>query len=166
MSKIVLACDQALRMSGYCIFKDNNPAIWDIISPTPKSSDIPIALKSIRRQFREVIKKYKPDTIILEIPMGGNDDSIDNHKTAFILAQVYGVLQELCAEELVNIEGIYASELQRICGIHKRDRASRKAGAVDFVKRKYGIIAPQDCVDAICIGYSWLEMNKPERSAF
>ena len=166
MSKIVLACDQALRMSGYCIFEDGKPMIWDTITPIPKSADVPTALKSIRRQFREVIKKHKPDTVILEIPMGGDENPVDNHKTAFTLAQVYGVLQELCAEELVDIEAIYASEWQKICGIHKRDRASRKAGAVDFVKRKYGITAPQDCVDAICIGYSWLEMNKPERSAF
>lgn len=96
----ILALDQALRQSGYCLFEDGKPVKWGIINPKPKSADVITALISIRRQFREIIRDNKPDIAILEVPMGGDENPVENHQTAFTLAQVYGVLSELLGEEI------------------------------------------------------------------
>lgn len=162
----ILAMDQALRASGWCILEDDKPQKWGVINPQPKSADVQLALVSIRRQFREIFRSNKPDIIVFEVPKGADETTAENHNTAFVLAQVYGVLTELAAEENIPIDNTYAATWQADCGIHKRDRISRKQGAVDFIKKRYNITAPQDSVDAMCIGYSWWLRNKPEVSAF
>lgn len=102
---------------------------------------------------------------IVEVPMGGDENPVNNHKTAFTLAQVYGVLTELLAEENIHTEEMYAATWQNVVGIHKRDRIARKTGAAEYVKKKYNITPEQDIVDAFCIGDAYLK-NNFERSAF
>lgn len=48
----ILAFDQALRQSGYCLFEDGKPVKWGLINPKPKNADVQTALVSLRRQFR------------------------------------------------------------------------------------------------------------------
>lgn len=48
----ILAFDQALRQSGYCLFEDGKPTKWGLINPKPKNADVQTALVSLRRQFR------------------------------------------------------------------------------------------------------------------
>jgi len=57
-----------------------------------------------------------------------------------------------------STEIVSPSSWQNTCRIFKRDRAGRKAGAVEFVKKYYNIEnVEQDAVDAICIGHHFLE---------
>lgn len=76
---------------------------------------------------------------------------------------------ELIYEKNIPMEIISPSSWQFTCGIHKKWRAERKAGARAFVEKKYGLTETdivQDIVDSICIAHHYIETNKPERSAF
>ena len=77
----------------------------------------------------------------------------------------------ICSESqstaMAMVEIISPSSWQNTCGIHKRSRDERKAGARKFVENYYGLSdVIQDVVDSICIGYHYIRENGLERSAF
>lgn len=77
-----------------------------------------------------------------------------------------GVLLELIASKKKKVDIISPSSWQDTCGIHKRSRDERKAGAQKFVKNQYHIDVIQDICDSICIAYHYIIMNELEGSAF
>lgn len=109
--------------------------------------------------------------ILIENPVGGEEDKRsgpeNNWKTMQTLCQVQGVLLEVIAAHRKKVEIISPSSWQNTCGIHKRSRDERKAGARKFVENYYGLKdVIQDVVDSICIGYHYIRENGLERSAF
>lgn len=109
--------------------------------------------------------------ILIENPVGGEEDKRggpeNNWKTMQTLCQVQGVLLEVIAAHRKKVEIISPSSWQNTCGIHKRSRDERKAGARKFVENYYGLFdVIQDVVDSICIGYHYIRENGLERSAF
>lgn len=167
----ILSFDQAANVSGWSYWEDGKPVEWGIVSPIPSSLTGGARLYSLRKQFKALIKKYNPDQILIENPVGGEEDKkagpTANWKTMQVLCQVQGVLLELIDECLKPVEIISPSSWQFTCGIHKRERTLRKAGAVEFVERHYGLKnVEQDVVDSICIAHHYVESNREERSAF
>ena len=126
-------------------------------------------LKSLYDQFIELIQKYNPDMVLIETPVGGDEDhkgAKSNWTTMNILSQVQGVLLlaiETCKKP---VEMVSPSAWQFTTRIHKRDRTSRKIGAREFVEKNYKITnVIQDVCDSICIGYHYIEtIRRKEQS--
>lgn len=173
MSKRILSIDQAANVSGWSYWENDKPVKWGTISPTPASAKEGRRLASLREKFGKLIDEVNPNFILIENPVGGEEDKTsgpeNNWKTMQTLCQVQGVLMELIYEKNIPMEIISPSSWQFTCGIHKRWRAERKAGARAFVEKKYGLTETdivQDIVDSICIAHHYIETSKPERSAF
>ena len=173
--KKILAFDQAARLSGWSYWENDKPIEWGTVEPSPKSLLGEKRLKSLYEQFDSLISKYNPDILLIENPVGGDEDkergqgATSNWKTAQVLFHVQSLLMLLAAQHKVKLEIISPSSWQFTTRIHKRSRAERKAGAREFVEKTYKISnVVQDVCDSICIGYHYIEKERRENevSAF
>ena len=171
--KSALCFDQAARLSGWAYFENEKPIEWGTIEPIPKSATGGARLHSLRSQFGTLIATDNPEIVLIEDPVGGDEDKNQgptaNWMTLKTLAQVQGVLLEIIAKYKKPVEIVSPSSWVFTCRIHKRSRAERKIGAREFVSKEYKIDnVIQDVCDAICIGYHFFETQrrKSEVSAF
>lgn len=168
----MLSIDQAARLSGWSYWENGKPIEWGIIEPSPKNAKDGARLTSLRKQFAALIDKYSPTLIVIEDPVGGEEDKKstgpeNNWKTMQVLCQVQGMLIQLIHEKGKKIDIVSPSSWQFTCGIHKRAREQRKDGARSFVEKAYNLVdVSQDVCDSMCIGYHYIESNKQEVSAF
>ena len=166
MNKL-LSFDQAANVSGWSYWEDKTPKEWGIITPIPKALKGGARLSSLRKQFKELIDKYKPDMVLIENPVGGEEDKQkgpeNNWLTMQTLCQVQGVLLEVINECGKPVEIISPSSWQFTCNIHARDRDARKNGARRFVQNRYNLTEAQvvqDVCDSLCIAFHYLEGGK------
>ncbi len=163
----ILSFDQSANASGWSYWEDDKPVAWGVINPIPKKLRGGERLMSLRGQFEDLLLQYNPDIVLIENPVGGQEDKNKdgpeyNWLTMQTLCQVQGVLLELIAECGKPVEIISPSSWQATCGIHARDRATRKAGAETFVTTKYGIVGEQDIYDSICICFHYISGGKEQ----
>lgn len=152
----ILALDQSSRITGYAIFKDGEL----IDSGTFVTSDdfIPNRLVQIRNKINEIINTYNIDKILLEdIQM---QNQVNNVATYKILAEVLGVLEELCAERNISHEIIHSQTWKSGLLIKGRDRSAQKKNAQNYVINTYNKKVSQDESDAICIGSYYVKQKK------
>lgn len=168
--EVLLAIDQAANASGWALFKGSKLEKYGMIYPTPTTAKGGERLASLWRQFDELISNAAPDIVVIEAPLGGVEDGsgpAQNWRTMAVLFEVFGMLTTLIELKGLPCAVVAASAWQNTCSIFKRDRASRKAGARNFVEKTYGLTqVEQDVCDAICIGSHFIETERTVRSAF
>ena len=133
----LLALDQATRTTGYAVFK--NQQLYKVGTFT--FADNEIAFEDIQLQENRETKVANVDTFQK-------------------LAEVFGVLEELCTEIDMPYQIISASSWKSLCGIKGRDRAAQKKNAQLYIQDKYNIKVAQDACDAICIGEYGVKHSK------
>jgi ribosomal protein L7Ae-like RNA K-turn-binding protein len=79
------------------------------------------------------------------------------------LAEVFGVLEELCTEEKIPYKIVHSQTWKSALNIKGADRTTQKKNAQEYVLKTYDKKVSQDESDAICIGTS---VVKEEKSAF
>ena len=91
------------------------------------------------------------DEVILEdIQMQNN--VVNNVQTFKVLAEVFGVLSEMCVALDIPQSAVLASTWKSYLGIKGKARAEQKRNAQAWVVQTYGKKPTQDECDAICIG--------------
>ena len=145
----ILALDQASRVSGWCVFIDNELKDWGHL--TTNQEEVGERLVDIRRFIIQKIQEWNIDTIAFEdIQL---QSSVGNNvKTFKVLANVFGVVLETCVELEKNFVIVPSSTWKSSLQIKGRSRPDQKRNAQQYVLDKYGIKATQDECDAICIG--------------
>ena len=152
----ILALDQSSRITGYAVFIDNQLAASGTFTVT--DDYIPDRLVKIRNKVIGLIEQYNIDKVLLEdIQMQTQVNNVSTHK---ILAEVLGVLEELCAERKIPHELIHSSSWKSGLNIKGRDRATQKRNAQAYVEEKYKLKVSQDESDAICIGSHYVKQTK------
>ena len=153
----ILALDQASRVSGWAIFANNDLLTYGKIDLS-KQDDIGERLHLLRQKVKQLIEDHKIEKVILEdIYMDGQ--RVNNVHTFKTLAEVFGVLFELCIDLNVPVEAVLAGTWKSTLGIKGRTRPEQKRAAQAWVLENYNIKATQDEVDAICIGSHILHEN-------
>ena len=153
----ILALDQASRVSGWAIFANNDLLTYGKIDLS-KQDDIGERLHLLRQKVKQLIEDHKIDKVILEdIYMDGQ--RINNVQTFKTLAEVFGVLFELCVDLEIPVEAVLSGTWKSTLSIKGKTRPEQKHAAQDWVLKNYGIKAPQDEVDAICIGAHIIKQN-------
>ena len=153
----ILALDQASRISGWSIFEDNELISYGKIDLS-NEPDIGEKLHKLRQSVKQMIQKEKIDKVILEdIYMDGQ--RVNNVQTFKVLAEVFGVLYELCIDMNIPVEAVLAGTWKSTLGIKGKTRPEQKRAAQAWVLENYGIKATQDEVDAICIGAHIIHQN-------
>ena len=146
----ILALDQASRVSGWAIFDGNTLEQYGKIDVS-KYYELGERLYQIRQKVEHLIDDEHIDVVILEdIYMDGQ--KINNVQTFKALAEVFGVLYELCVEMKIPVEAVLAGTWKSTLGIKGKTRAEQKQNAQKWVISKYGKKPTQDECDAICIG--------------
>ena len=153
----ILALDQSSRVSGWALF-DGNELIEYGKFDLSKEPDIGERLHQARYIVQDIINKLNVDKVILEdIYMDGQ--RVNNVQTFKVLAEVFGVLYELCIDMNIPVEAVLAGTWKSTLGIKGKTRPEQKRAAQAWVLENYGIKATQDEVDAICIGAHIIHQN-------
>lgn len=150
----LLALDQATHITGWSIFKDGKLVKYGKIDAN--QNDIGDRLHYIRTQVKNLIQEHNVDQVALEdIQLQNN--VINNVDTFKKLAEVFGVIYELCVELKIPRTAVLASSWKSTLGIKGKDRAAQKRAAQQWVINTYGIKPTQDECDSICIGAHFLK---------
>ena len=153
----ILALDQSSRISGWALF-DGNELIEYGKFDLSEEPNIGERLHQIRCIVQDMINKLKVDKVILEdIYMDGQ--RVNNVQTFKVLAEVFGVLYELCIDMNITVEAVLAGTWKSTLGIKGKTRPEQKRAAQAWVAENYGIKATQDEVDSICIGAHIIYQN-------
>ena len=146
----ILALDQASKVSGWAIFDTDHLEQYGEIDVS-KYYDLGERLHIIRQEVEHLIDDEHIDIVILEdIYMDGQ--RVNNVQTFKALAEVFGVLYELCIDMEKPVEAVLAGTWRSTLGIKGRTRAEQKHNAQQWVMNNYNIKVSQDKCDAICIG--------------
>ena len=145
----LLALDQSSRVSGYAIFIDDKLETYGKIEL--KQDDVGERLVEFRKRVIGLIIDYDIDEVAFEdIYMDGH--KVDNVSTFKVLAEVFGICDELFTEMEIKNTAVLAGTWKSTLGIKGKTRPEQKRNAQAYVKNKYNIDVIQDIVDAICIG--------------
>ena len=156
----ILALDQSSRLSGWAIFDGSNLVRYGKIDVT-KYYELGERLHIIRKEVERLIIDENIDVIILEdIYMDGQ--RVNNVQTFKVLAEVFGVLYELCINMGKPVEAVLAGTWKSTLGIEGKNRPEQKRHAQEWVINNYGIKVSQDIVDAICIGEHIIKQKSKE----
>lgn len=149
----ILALDQASRTTGWAVFNDNTLLTYGKF--TVSEDDIGERLYAIKNHVQNLISKYEINEIVFEdIQLQNN--ILNNVQTFKILAEVFGILEELFTELKIPHSAVLASSWKSTLGIKGRTRPEQKKNAQLYVEQTYNAKATQDESDAICIGSHYL----------
>ena len=158
----LLALDQSSTTTGYAIFKDGQPVV--ISHFTAKGTDLGSRLEQLRNKVIELIKEHNIDEVVFEDIQfqdmaGGKDVGI---KTFKILAEVFGVLQELMAELKIDYTTVPPIVWKATFKIAGKGRKEEKKLSQQYVFKTYGISCTEDEADATCIGAHIIKKKNSE----
>ena len=151
----LLALDQSSRITGWAVFKDKKleaygKIVYDASTPVEER------LHGLRIWVKKLIEQYDITEVMLEdIQLQNN--VVNNVQTFKVLAEVFGVLAELCIELDIPQSAVLASVWKSKLGIKGAARAEQKRNAQQWVINTYNCKPTQDECDAICIGQYTIE---------
>lgn len=156
---MILALDQSSRITGYAIFNGDKLVHYGKFDAAQYAEDVGTRLFFIRQQVEELISRFSIDTVILEdIQLQNN--VVNNVQTFKVLAEVFGVIYELCVELKLDVTAVLASSWKSTLGIKGKDRAAQKRAAQEYVVNRFNMKPTQDECDAICIGCHYISKPK------
>ena len=152
--QIVLSLDQSTTATGWALFKEGKLEDYGIYKP---SGDRNQRIERTRAWLKEKIEELcqEKDTelhlVLEDIQMQANVETFKS------LAHLQGVLinlgfQKLQSQELTESVEYYSSAWKSTCNIQGRKRKEQKENAQKHVFNTYGVEAPEDVCDAICLG--------------
>ena len=154
--KRVLALDQASRTTGWAVFEDKNLVTFGKFTATEE--DIGERLYEIRCHVDKLISDYNIDEVVFEdIQLQNN--VLNNVQTFKVLAEVFGIIDELLTEKKIPHTAVLASSWKSTLSIKGKTRPEQKRNAQSYVEKTYGVKATQDESDAICIGSHYTQKN-------
>ena len=153
---ILLALDQASRVSGYAIFQDGKLLTYGKISCT--DTDIGVRLSQLREEIQAIIGQYQPNYVVFEDIQLQNNVA-NNVQTFKALAEVYGVISELLTSLNIPHSSVMSTSWKSTLHIAGKTRAEQKKNAQQYVINKYGVKPTQDECDSICIGEHYIDSS-------
>ena len=149
MNHNLLALDQSSRITGWAFYK--NGVLQEYGKISLKDDDIGIRLNQLRDQLTQLICDFDINEIVFEdIYMDGQ--KINNVSTFKILAEVFGVCDELFTDLEIKHSAMLAGTWKSLLNIKGKTRPEQKKAAQTWVINNYHITPTQDECDAICIG--------------
>lgn len=152
----ILALDQASRTSGYAIFENNK--LIDSGTFTLTQEDVGERLVELREKIIRFIEDNQIELVLFEdIQLQAGNAGVTTYK---VLAEVFGVIQELLTEKGIEYQIIHSQTWKSILNIKGRSRPEQKKNAQMYVLNTFNKKVSQDTADAICIGSSYIKQNE------
>ena len=162
MSKVVLALDQALQVSGYAVFKDKKLLVADTFAIS-KTATMDKRLMEMQKQLTQLYYDYEFSKVVFEdIQLQAGNALTYKH-----LAYVQATIILWCACNDISYEIFAASHWRKVLGGgFGRKRDEQKQHAIEIVQERYGIEVTSDEADAICIGIAAIKERKENAIGF
>ena len=149
----LLALDQSSKITGYAIF-ENQELIQHGVINLSSIDDIGKRLLTLREYVEDLITDYSVNKIAFE-DIQLQSTVGNNVKTFKVLAEVFGVIHELCYHRAIPCQIVPSVTWKSYLNIKGKTRPEQKAAAKEYVCGKYldlvGHVTQDEC-DAICIG--------------
>ena len=145
----VLSCDQATRVSGYCVFQDGEYFCSGSIDMSKSTLETDKRSFEMAKEIWQLIKKYKPDHLIIE-----DVQQQSNPKTMVVLARLSGIIIGYAEAHNVQVHILLPSQWRKILGYSQGAKVKRqelKQQSSDYVKDTYDFELSEDECEAICI---------------
>ena len=162
-----LAIDNALAISGWAIFEEENLLKFDIFK-TKSTDPLGKRLSDIYSEICDFIESNDIDFIFFE---DCQQQSNRNVQTYHKLSMVKGIVEFTCFQEEKECECLspssWRSVLKNKFGFNfGRARTEQKAKAKEFVKDHFNVTASEDECDAICLGYAGILDKESKKTAW
>ena len=147
---VLLALDQSTRCSGYAIFQDGEYVCSGVIDKSKSKLDTHERSFEMARDLWRVMKKYKPQTLIIE-----EVSQQSNPKTVIILSRLQGMLIGYAEAHGVKTHILLPSQWRKVLDFKQGPKVKRdelKQQSINFIKEKYGLSLQEDECEATCIG--------------
>ena len=152
--QLVLSLDQSTTATGWALFRNGKIEDYGIYKPSGARDQ---RIEKTRTWVKEKIEtlfeeeNIEMHLVLEDIQMQGNVETFKS------LAHLQGVLinlgfQKLQEKEITESVEYYSSAWKSTCNIKGRKRKEQKENAQKHVLVTYGIKAPEDVCDAICLG--------------
>jgi Holliday junction resolvasome RuvABC endonuclease subunit len=145
----VMSVDQSTRCSGYCLVENNEYVCSGVIDMSKSTLDTQERSFEMAKSIWKLIKKYKPDYLIIEDVQNQNST-----KTVIVLARLQGLLLGYAEAHGVRTyilaPSVWRRELNYSQG-PKVKRAELKQQSADYVKNKHGFVKSEDENEAIAL---------------
>lgn len=152
----ILAIDQSSRCNGYAIFENNE--LIETGTFTLTSDDVGERLVQLREEVTKFIDNNQIELVLFEdIQLQAGNAGVTTYK---VLAEVFGVIQELLTERGIEYQIVHSQTWKSILNIKGRSRPEQKKNAQMYVLNTFNKKVSQDTADAICIGSSYIKQNE------
>ena len=148
MSK-VLSLDQSTRVSGYCLFEDDEYICSGVVDMSKSKLDTYNRSFEMAKALWKIIKKHTPDYLVIE-----NVQAQSGVQTVIILARLQGMIIGYAEAHGVETHILSPTEWRaqlKYSQGPKVKRAELKQQSIDYVKNKYGLDRPEDECEAIAL---------------
>jgi len=147
----ILSIDSGIERTGYAIFK-NKKYVASALIKTSKSLPTEKRLIEIYERLKEVMKKYKPDVMVLEQLL-----FFKNQKTFIRVAQAQGIVMLLAAQNKIKVEFLTPLQIKQIItGYGQADKKSVQK----MIKLTTEIdINQDDESDAVACGLAYIYLH-------
>lgn len=157
----LLALDQASICTGWAIFKNGGLDRFSHFSF--EDNNMGTRLTKIRDAVKKLCLENNIDEVVYEDIQLQNNVGNNVH-TFKVLAEVFGVITQLCDDLKIPARCYLASTWKSQLGIKGRTRTEQKRAAQAYAQSTYKIKCTSDEADAICIGSAVLKQD--EKPAF
>lgn len=163
---MLLALDQASRVTGWALFKDDKLKAEGKFSLSPS-----LSIGDRLAEFYNNLSKLFGNHNFNELAFEDIQLQAGNVKTYKMLAMIQAMAILWCTHHNIKYHILSPSHwrktLKEQCGVAwGRKRNEQKQSAIDFIKQKYNLDVGSDEADAICLGTAHILESKQNASAF
>lgn len=155
----LLALDQSSHTTGYTILQ--NGTIIKVDHFKCEGNDLGDRLFQLRQKIETLIYEYDIDEVVFEDiqlqDVNGNKET--GIKTFKILAEVFGVVEELLTEKGIKYCCAAPIKWKAHFKIAGKGRQQEKKLAQNYILKNYNIQCTEDEADSLCIALYHLESN-------
>ena len=163
---MLLALDQASRVTGWALFKDDKLKAEGKFSLSPS-----LSIGDRLAEFYNNLSKLFGNHNFNELAFEDIQLQAGNVKTYKMLAMIQAMAILWCTHHNIKYHILSPSHwrktLKEQCGVAwGRKRNEQKQSAIDFIKQKYNLDVGSDEADAICLGTAHILESKQNAGAF
>lgn len=145
----VLSFDQSTRLSGYAYFEDGQYVESGVVDMSKSQLETDKRSFKMAKELWKVIKKYKPEYLILE-----NVQQQSSVSTVIILARLAGMIIGYAEAHNVHTHILLPSQWRKALRYSQGAKVKRqelKQQSIDYVRNNLGLELSEDECEAICI---------------
>lgn len=146
----IVSLDQSTRCTGYAVFENGQYVESGVVDMSKSKLETDKRSFEMAKEIWKIIKKYKPDHLILEDTQQQN-----NIKTVIILARLQGLVMGYAEAHGVKVHILLPSRWRAALSYSQGPKVKRqelKQQSIDYVKEHYGLDLPEDICESICMG--------------